>query len=110
MPLRLTLLTLTTLLLSLGLFTLTPAQASACGILTSSVPRGYGVPQNFFSGSRELTVNAQCEDDTFQPIVGSSRTDSNNFAVYTRGYLWTGEEWESYSLTPGNDDASEAGA
>lgn len=90
--------------LFLTFFLLAPvvSNAAVCGLLTTQ-PQGYGSPLNFFSGDRELTVKAECEEEVFIPLIGSTRVSDADFAVYTLGYYWTGNEWLPYALEPRSD-------
>jgi hypothetical protein len=73
----------------------THAHAATCSVYSSryAVPNGYGAAYNVFSSQRETLLTADCNGSTFSSSVGSSNTNSSNFAVYNLGYKWNGTQW-----------------
>jgi hypothetical protein len=91
-------------ILALGLTFSTTATTHACTLINDgNQPDGWGAAYNVYSRAGELIVRADCTIESFTPEIGSSLTDSENFAVYGTGYYYDGETWTEMSYTPTAD-------
>ena len=65
----------------------------------STTVTGFGASYNVFSDSRELLMDATCDQSSFTLTIGN---DLSSTHVYETGYLWDGSNWVSFTLTGEN--------
>lgn len=78
-------------------------QSNNCSVFqpVNTVPENFGSFYDVFQANRELILNStDCTSTTFNVRIGRAGTTSTNFAVYEKGYIWDGTQWQGVTYTP----------